>query len=120
MKIGLRLEGQDDGEDSLIDLQDWINRERIHGIRVQRGSKPFAAGEMGAELSDTLAVIGPIVTPVLVELIKSAFGWLRTRNPKVKIKLKVGSNLAEVELTNVSNEQQIIKEISALGDALRP
>jgi hypothetical protein len=118
VSVQLELEGTDATEDTIFDLQDWINRERIQGIRAQQESIPPKPGEMGAELAAIISIVGPIVSPVLVELVKSVFGWLKMRRPTLKIRVKVGEEVIEIEGENLSNEQQVIERVSALADQL--
>jgi hypothetical protein len=120
VSVQLELEGTDATEDMIFDLQDWINRERIQGIRAQQESLPPKPGEMGAELAAIISIAGPIVAPVLVEVVQSVFGWLKMRRPRLKIGLSVGGEVIEIEGENLSNEQQIqiIERVSALADQL--
>jgi hypothetical protein len=118
MSVQLKLEGTDATKDTIFDLQDWINRERIQGISAQQESIPPKPGEMGPELADIISIVGPIVTPVMVEVVKSVFGWLKMRRPTLKIRLKVGGEVIEIEGENLSNEQQVIEKLSALADQL--
>jgi hypothetical protein len=118
VNVQLKLEGTDATEDTIFDLQDWINRERLRGIRVERESIVPKPGEMGGELIATISIVGLVAAPVLVEVVKSVFGWLKTRRPTLKIRLKVGREVIEIEAENLSNEQQIkiIEKVSALAD----
>jgi hypothetical protein len=118
VSVQLELAGTDATEDTIFDLQDWINRERIQGIRAQQESIPPKPGEMGAELAAVISIAGPILSPVLVEVVKSVFGWLKMRRPTLKIRVKVGEEVIEIEGENLSNEQQVIERVSALADQL--
>ncbi len=119
MDIELQLEGTDDVENSLFDLHDWINRERIRGLSVRRDTVPPKPGEMGPELVELLSVVGPIAAPVLVELVKSAFGWFRMRRPAMKIIVRIGPNSIEIDTNNLGNEQEIIERVLAHSNELR-
>jgi hypothetical protein len=120
VNIQLELEGTDATEDTIFDLQDWINQERIRGIRAARESVPPKPGELGAELAPIISIVGPIVASVLVEVVQSVFGWLKMRRPTLKIGLKVGGEVIEIDAENLSNEQQIqiIEKVSVLADQL--
>jgi hypothetical protein len=73
---------------------------------------------MGGELAAIISIVGPIVSPVLVEVVKSVFSWLKMRRPTLKIRVKVGGEVIEIEGENLSNEQQVIERVSALADQL--
>jgi membrane-associated two-gene conflict system component 1 (EACC1) len=120
VSVQLKLEGTDAIEDTIFDLQDWINRERMRGVRAERESIPPKPGEMAAELAAVISIAGPIVAPVLVEVVKSVFGWLKMRRPKAIIKMVVGTNIIEIDTENLSDEQQIqiIERVSVLADQL--
>jgi hypothetical protein len=120
VSVQLELEGTDATEDTIIDLQDWINRERIQGARAQQESIPPKPGEMGGELAEIISIVGPIAAPVLVEVVKSVFGWLNMRRPRLKIGLNVGGEVIEIDAENLSDEQQIriIERVSTLTDQL--
>ena len=117
MSVQLELEGADATEDMIFDLQDWINRERIQGVRAQQESIPPKPGELGADLAAIISIVGPLA-PGLVEVVKSVFGWLKMRRPTLKIRVKVGEEVIEIEGENLSNEQQVIERVSALVDQL--
>ena len=55
---------------------------------------------------------------MLVEVVQSVFGWLKMRRPMLKIRVKVGEEVIEIEGENLSNEQQVIERVSALADQL--
>jgi hypothetical protein len=67
--------------------------------------------------------VRPVLFPILVvlfEVVQSVFGWLNMRRPKLKIGLKVGREVIEIDAENLSYEQQvqIIEKLSALVDQL--
>ena len=121
MSVQLELQGTDATEDTIFDLQDWINRERIQGVRAQQESVPPKPDEMGGELAAILSIVGAMAAPVLVEVVKSVFGWLKMRRPRLKIRVNVGGEIIEIEGENLSNEQQtqVIEKVSVLADQLR-
>jgi hypothetical protein len=121
VRVQLELEGTGATEDTIFDLQDWINQERIRGIRVERESIPPKPGEMGAKLAATISIVGAMAAPVLVEVVQSVFGWLKVRRPRLKIRLNAGGEVIEIDAENLSNEQQIkiIEKVSAVADQLR-
>jgi hypothetical protein len=121
MSVQLELEGTNATEDTVFDLQDWINQERIRGIRAEREIIPPKPGEMGAELAAIISIVGTIAAPVLVEVVQSVFGWLKVRRPRLKIRVKVGGEVIKIEGENLSSDQQIkiIEKVSVLADQLR-
>jgi hypothetical protein len=121
VRVQLELEGTGATEDTIFDLQDWINQERIRGIRVERESIPPKPGEMGAKSAATRSIVGAMAAPVLVEVVQSVFGWLKVRRPRLKIRLNAGGEVIEIDAENLSNEQQIkiIEKVSAVADQLR-
>jgi hypothetical protein len=118
LSVQLELEGTDATEDTILDLQDWVNGERIRGVRAERESIPPKPDEMGAGLAEIISIVGPIAAPVLVEVVKSVFGWLKMRRPRLKIRVNVGGEVIEIEGENLSDEQQVIERVSALADQL--
>ena len=118
MDVKLEIVGPEATGETIIDFEDWIKRERIRGLHLERESRRPGPGEMGAELTEIIALVGPIATPVLVQIVKSAFGWLKMRRSGVSIKLRIGRDTVEIEANDTSQEDKIVDLVSALADRM--
>ena len=87
MSLQLELQGMAATKDTIFDLQDWINRGRIQGVRAQQESIPPKSAEMDPELAEIISIVRPIAAPVLVEVVKSVFGWLKMRRQNTRVVL---------------------------------
>ena len=112
-ELELQLEGEDAKESNLFSLQDWIKQERIAGLKVQVKSTPPKEGEMGGELLAILSVV--LAAPAIVELVKCIRDWIKSRKPKVKIKLQLAeSKTVEIDAENLPETQLLIEQVLAI------
>jgi len=109
MEIELELDGKDATEHSILDIQDWIRRERIKGLQVRRKKDRPSEEEMGVELLPILSM--ELGSTVVVELVRSIHVWLKMRRPELKMKLKKGDIEVEIDGRNLSGEQAVIDSV---------
>lgn len=114
MDLELELQGSDATEETTIAVQDWIRREQIEGLRVERKSAPAVEGQMGIDPLTALSVV--LGSAAVVELVKSLHVWIRARRPKLKIKLKVGDADLEIDAQNLQDQRVLIEKALALAE----
>lgn len=115
MDLELELQGSDATEETTIAVQDWIRREQIEGLRVERKSAPAVEGQMGIDPLTALSVV--LGSAAVVELVKSLHVWIRTRRPQLKIKLKVGDSDLEINAQNLPDQQALIERALTIAKA---
>ena len=118
MDVKLEMVGSDATGEAIADFEDWVQRERIRGLRIVREIRTPGPNEMGLELTEIIALVGPIATPVLLELVRTTFGWLKMRRSGLSIKLRIGLDTVEIEAGDISQEDQIIDLVSALANRM--
>jgi hypothetical protein len=117
MNLRIELQGPDATENTTLDIQDWLRRERLVGLQIERESGHPEEGQMGAELVPILSVV--LGSAALVELVKCLHVWLTVRRPRVKIKVTIGNRLAEMEADNLPvGPDAIANYISSVVKAL--
>ncbi|MHC4657106.1 MAG: effector-associated constant component EACC1 [Planctomycetota bacterium] len=109
MELNLELNGADANEQSILGLQDWIRKERISGVQVERKTAPPVKGEMGVEPLTILSVV--LGSAAVIELVKSIHVWLTVRRPKLKISLKVGQSEVEIDAINLPEQERFVEKV---------
>lgn len=106
--LSVNLEGVDASEQELRLLADWLQRERLSGVRLDFAAKAITKGQMGT-VTDLIEVIAPGGAAGAV--VASVQAWLQTRRGDFKIRLKRpdGAEL-EVERTNAKHSDEQLRE----------
>ncbi len=109
MEIELELKGQDADEDTALSLRDWLQKEQISGLLVERKSAPPKEDHMGIDPLSVLTVI--LGSKAIVELVKSIHIWLTVRKPKLRLKFRHGKSVVEIEVENLASQQDVIERV---------
>lgn len=90
------------------DLVRWLEAEDSVVLKdLRQSSNPANEGEMGSELLPILTAV--LVSPLLVELVKSIFGWLSATRHESPIKVTVDGRSVEFTASN----KELVNEIVA-------
>ena len=108
MHIDLELKGADADENTTLALQDWIRRERVKGLQVERAASPAKEGQMGVDPVTILSVV--LGAKAVVELVKSIHVWIEARKPKLKLKLDIGGSVLEIDAANLPDQQVLVEQ----------
>jgi hypothetical protein len=108
LNLTLRIEGPDASQVELNSLQDWLRRERLPEVMVQRQAEAPTPGEMGIDPTTLSVVLG---APAVVALVNSIHVWLRTRSPKLTVALKVKGNEVQISAHNVKDVDDIVNTV---------
>lgn len=115
MDLELHLHGRDATENTILGLQDWIRRERIEGLRVERKTGSPAEDQMGLDPGTILSIV--LGSAAVTELVRSLHVWIQARRPRVKIRFKVGDAEIELDTENLPDQQATIDQVLALVKA---
>jgi hypothetical protein len=115
LNLEIRLESDDSPLDT-SNLQDWIRREDIDGLAIQRRLLPGPEGTMGDAGSTLEIVLG---SAAVVQLVRSIHVWLKTRRRNVKIHLKTNDTDLRIEIDSPDDEQAIVKKAEGLIKAAK-
>jgi len=110
MNIDISLESDDPPSDTVA-LQDWIRREDIDGLQIQRRIVPGPEGTMGDAGSILEIVLG---SAAVVQLVRSIHIWLKTRRRNIKIHLKTKDTDLKIEVDSLDDEQAIVQKVEGL------
>ncbi len=111
MEIQIELIGTDADEDTALALRDWLQKEQISGLLVERKSAPPKESHMGIEPLSVLSII--LGSAAIVELVRSIHVWLEVRKPKLRLKLRRGQSEVEIEVENLASQQEVIESVLA-------
>ena len=117
MDIELLLCGVDATDETTVALQDWLRREQVVGLRVERMIAPPVEGEMGIDPLTALSIV--LGSQAVVELMKSVHVWIKTRRPKLTIKLKTVHEELEIDAENLPELQALIEKVLAMMKSTR-
>ena len=110
MELELKLQGPEASDQTFLSLQDWIKKEKIAELKVQKKIIPPKQEHMGADPITILSVV--LASTAVVELVKSIHTWIKSTRPKVKIKLQLAeSQVIEMEGENLPDLQLLIDKI---------
>lgn len=116
--IRLTLEGHGATEQTTFDLQDWLQRESIPGMTVQRARRPARPGEMGGFDPTSLSV--QLGQEAVREGVKGLFGsiqtWLKTRKADLTVVARNGERSVEVKLKNLNDPSEVVKIVRQLTE----
>lgn len=111
MEIQLELIGTDADEDTALALRDWLQKEQISGLLVERKSAPPKESHMGIEPLSILSII--LGSAAIVELVRSIHVWIEVRKPKLRLKLRRGQSEVEIEVENLASQKELIESVLA-------
>jgi hypothetical protein len=114
--VSIMLEGDEANEQSLRALQDWLRRERLPGLQVERPAAPPPEGAMGVTLTAILSVV--LGSASVVQLAKSVHTWMTARRPKLKAVIVVGKKRVELVGENVQDWNSLLEHIKSVLEAL--
>jgi hypothetical protein len=110
MEYEIEVAGEGSVE-STSDLKNWLSTERdLRWTKLEQHKSRAAAGELGPDLLPALTVA--LASPLLAELVKSIFAWLRARRSDKKVSIKVGST--ELKFA-IEDEKKILDVVAKLS-----
>jgi hypothetical protein len=110
MELQIELNGTDATEQNLLNLQDWIQNERIAGLQINRKFGSPKEGKMGLDPLTILTIF--MTSPVIVEIVKSIYGWIRMRRTiELEIKINWDGKEIEVNTENISDIKELLDKI---------
>lgn len=109
MKVEISTIQQDSKNQQLFDLKEWIQDEKIKGVRINTLSLPTGEGKMGIDPDTVVAVLSSVAAGF--ELLSSIFGWIKSKKDETKIKITIDGREIELSTSAVSNEKETIKTI---------
>jgi len=113
MQLALSIEGADRPADMAADLANWLRNSRLKDVdEVRQEQSPPAPGEQGPELQALLSVV--LAGPAVVAFVHCLFRYLEARRPKMKIKLKRGTETLEIDCTNPPSLEELTDAAEAL------
>jgi hypothetical protein len=108
IELELHLEGSDANEETLLDLLEWLKREDISDLSVERKYLPPVEEKMGADVDPyTIVAILLTIPPALhatQQMFHSFRRWQKTRKREVFLKVE----------TKNANDDEIKMKIDAL------
>ncbi len=112
MNIELELQGTDATERTIFDLQDWVRREQISGLRLERKSGIPDKEHMGVDPLTVLSIV--LGSAAVVELVKTLHVWLRERRPRLQAKFRVDDREVTIDAENLPELQAILDKILSI------
>lgn len=109
MKVEISVIQQDLKNQTLFNLKEWIQDEKIKGVRISTLNLPTGEGKMGIDPDTVVAVLSSVVAGF--ELISSIFGWVKSKKNDTKIKITIDGREIELSSSAMSNEKETIKTI---------
>jgi hypothetical protein len=113
--VSVVLDGPDANEASVRAAQDWIVRERLPGLRVERETAPPPEEAMGVTVASVLSVV--LGSASVVQLAKSLHTWLIARRPKLKATIMVGKKKIQLEGENIQDWNSLLDHIKSVLEA---
>jgi len=110
IKLELRLEGEDANEETLLELIDWLERENIDGLTMNRKELPHTKGDMGCLLEPCtiITIVSTVVT--LVSIATTIASWQKNKNVVIEPTLK---NPDEIRQENDAQIQALLADMKA-------
>lgn len=97
------------GSEALLDLQSWLKNQQISGLRIERVNCIPDPEKMG--ITDSVLSLSYASGGALKRIVQSIDAWSKSRNPKVKIKMKDSKSGLEIELNaeNLPNLESVVE-----------
>ena len=112
MQIELELLGNNVSENDVLSLEDWIKRERIQDLSVERQTTPADESHMGLDWLAVLTIV--LGSKAIVELVKSLHVWIKaTHQKKLRIRIKVGDDVLEIDSENSKDQEELLAKVLA-------
>src|SRR5262249_28068357 len=108
--VPVLLEGPAANLSSLQAVQDWLRKERLAGLAVERKSSLPPEHAMGGGIETALAAIAKSAKTVL-GVLKSLHTYLTATRPKLKIVMVVGDSRVELDGQNLTDLQPITDHV---------
>jgi hypothetical protein len=113
MNAEIELQGVGANEQALYAIQDWIKKEKIDGLRIQRKSVPADEGKMGSDLTTILSVV--LAAPAIVQLVRCLHTYFSVSRPRFKVKVKTSESDIVIEGENIEELDTLLKRATSLA-----
>ena len=118
IQLNLEMQGQDANTEMTFSLQDWIQQEKISGLKqIQAQYGESVDGKMGIDPITAISVI--LASKAVVELVKAIHVWIQESRPRLKVKIHLAEGASvEIDAENLPESEQIISQILEKIDSL--
>ncbi len=100
MDLEIVMGGEATAESDARDLQAWLHREAVAGLRVQPKPGIPTPGHMGIDPVTILSVV--LGSEAIIQLVKSLHVWMQTRKPKATVTVKTAAGEVQIDVENAS------------------
>ena len=96
-------------ESDARDLQAWLRREAVAGLRVQPKPGVPTPGHMGIDPLVVLSIV--LGSEAVIQLVKSIHVWIQTRKPKVSMTVKTAAGEVHIDVENVGDQAAFVQKV---------
>jgi len=100
--------------DELASLHDWLRKEKLAGVRIERAQGTPVPGQMGVDPLTALSIF--LGSKAAVELFTSVAAWIKYRRPRVSLKIKTKAGSVEIDAENLGGLDGSIERALSLLD----
>ena len=109
MDVEIVMDGETTAESDARDLQGWLRREAVPGLRVQPKPGPPTPGHMGVDPVTVLSVV--LASEAVIQLVKSLHVWLQTRKPKATVTVKTAAGEVTIDVANLKDQDAFVQRV---------
>src|SRR5262245_58763560 len=109
MDLEITMAGDTTAESDARDLQAWLHREAVPGLRVQPKPGPPTPGHMGIDPVTVLSVV--LGSQAVIQLVKSLHVWLQTRKPKAAVTVKTTAGEVRIDVENLKDQDAFVQRV---------
>ena len=109
MDLEIVMDGQTTAESDARDLQAWLRREEVVGLRVQPKPSTPTPEHMGIDPVTVLSVV--LGSQAVIQLVKSLHVWLQTRKPKARVTVKTAAGEVRIDVENLKDQDAFVQSV---------
>jgi hypothetical protein len=109
MDLEITVDGDTTAESDARDLQAWLRREAVTGLRVQPKPGTPTPGHMGVDPVTVLSVV--LASEAIIQLVKSLHVWLQTRKPKATVTVKTVAGEVRIDVENLRDQDAFVQRV---------
>jgi len=109
MDLEIVMGGEATAETDARDLQAWLRREEVPGLRVQPKPGSPTPEHMGIDPVTVLSVV--LGSQAVIQLVKSLHVWLQTRKPKATVTLKTATGEVQIDVENLKDQDAFVNRV---------
>ena len=112
MDLEIVMGGEATAESDARDLQAWLHREAVAGLRVQPKPGIPTPGHMGIDPVTILTVV--LGSEAIIQLVKSLHVWMQTRRPKATVTVKTAAGEVQIDVENLKDQDAFVHRVVSL------